>query len=392
MIECTDSVDNGLRQFRLDQTKGEALRLAQAFLDVPEYHDEGRLPAGNDPQGNPVLGPLAGIYASPFLHGFTRPGQIYEQGSRGTLAGIVVVQQQNGEEMPATYTALGLAFGLNCVWLYVDPPAQGVRSQTHEYLAYLKHLKYHAWVSQATGDPVKCDRTATMSSELPVTAVQVLDYGVDSAYLPAARFDIGTTGKLVLGLRCLNAFCEIGVESPQFVRLPNGVTRTAAGFRAIPPVRPERIGKRSSIKAWYDEQKLAIRDRQLYWRPSTVQAVITAEPAAATLDSVDYTNKWVRVATITISGELQDTSKYARWGFRPGSNFLEFQFADTAQRNKWRARIVHPDSSFKMWHYMERTVHFDVSVPPIVRFRWTGIDDGVWAPCGNACCKAADGT
>jgi hypothetical protein len=89
---------------------------------------------------------------------------------------------------------------------------------------------------------------------------------------------------------------------------------------------------------------------------------------------------------------LQDTSKYVRWGFRTGSNFLEFQYADTAQNNKWRARIIHSDGSFKQWHYMQRTVHFDVSVPPIVRFRWTGIDDGVWAPCGNACCKAADGT
>src|SRR5258705_3968769 len=80
MIDCVNRADSVAAAVSLKATDPEAMRLTKLFFEIPEYHDEGRLPAGRDAQGA-VLGPPAAIYASPFLNGFTRPAQINEQGN-----------------------------------------------------------------------------------------------------------------------------------------------------------------------------------------------------------------------------------------------------------------------------------------------------------------------
>ena len=386
MIACTDSVDSIFRQNRLDRTGAEAARLVKMFFDLPEYHDEGRLPAGRDSYGE-VLGPVTGIFASPFLHGFTRPAQIYEQGSRGTLAAIVVVQLQPREKIPQTYQQLQLIGGLNCIWLAVDPPAD---TSMRNAPAYLNNLHYRAYVSYPSGGKKECDRHSRMSEQqLPVTAVRNVMFPADSSYPAVARFDTDNSGNLILGFRCLNAFCEVGATSEGQVRMPDGLQHS--GNQSIAQWRPTRPTtasqeERETIKLWHDEQRLAIRDDKWIWRPTDVRARITPEPDAATLDSLDFNNRWRRVATVSIEGTVPEKSKYAGWGLRHGKNFVEYRHTD---RLKWQARIVHEDSTIVSWPYMKRVVHHDVAVPPITRFRWTGIDDGVWAPCGQACCKSA---
>jgi hypothetical protein len=391
LMACTDSVDSVYRVTTLNRTDAEASRLVKMFFDVPEYHDEGRLAAGNDSSGRPVLGPFAGIYASPFLHGFTRPAQIFEQGPRGTLAAIVIVEPRLGETIPATYSNLFLSAGMNCVWLAVDPPTRAVRNARDS--SYRLHLVYHAYVAHARSDTGICDRTVT-APELPVVAVTINHFDVDSVYQPVARFDTDANGNLLLGFRCLNAFCEVGAKEPAAVRTPDGLTRIPGPpepqWRSGGPTQDQR---RAVIKAWHDEQTLAIRDAAFYWRPSDVRATIRPVSEAATLDSADFIGKWVDVAKIEIRGEVPRESKYFGWGLRHGTNVVQFRHDPTDNRNAWKARII-SDSTFgrpitTRWPHMKRTVHFDVTVPPVVRFRWTGADDGVWAPCGNACCQAA---
>jgi hypothetical protein len=371
----------------LDRTGAEGMRLAKMFFDIPEYHDEGRLPAGRDPSGAAVLGPLAGIYASPFLQGFTRPSQIYEQGPRGTLAAIVVIELRDQERLPLTYTRLQLDSGMNCVWLAVDPPPPGVKKTER---AYLTNLKYRAYVSHPPSSSPSCDRNGSMSPELRVVAVQNDAFRTDGSYPGVARFDTDGSGNPVLGFRCLSAFCEIGVNRGADVRTPDGLTRTnldRVQWRTQ-PATTGKLGERKNIKAWHDEQTLAIRDSYFVWRPSKVRATIIPDTGAIALDSVDFEDRWVRVANISIEGTVPGGSKYARWGLRHGNNFVEFRYNRAG--GKWLAQIVWDDGSAKAWRNMKRTVHHDVTVPPIVRFRWTGADDGVWAPCGNACCNASD--
>lgn len=381
---CIEPADDKARSDRLDELNPESLRLTRMYFDVPEYHDEGRLPAGNDARGA-LLGPLAGIYASPFLHGFTRASQISEQSRPGVLAGIVVVQLNKWETtIPTSYQNLRLGVGVNCVWLYTT---NGVAFQ-----AFISHP-----------DPGKeCDRTVFVpggtppkanDGQLPVVAVRIRGYTREQAYPAAARFDTDINGNPILAFKCLDAFCEIGVQNHSQVRRTGGIVPPMPPQQdwTLPPnlqaeaaANPEKV-RVEVIKGWQDHQVLAIRDNNFVWRPSAVRATIVPDPALPGYDASSF-NQWRRVATIKIEGAVPTNSKYYRWGLRQGDN--EVWFRDSA--GIWKAEIRRAGQPATPWRYMKRTVHYDVSVPHIVRFRWTGADDGVWAPCGNACCKAQD--
>jgi hypothetical protein len=381
---CIEPVDDKARSDRLDELNSESLRLTRMYFDIPEYHDEGRLPAGAD-AGGALLGPLAGIYASPFLHGFTRPAQISEQGRPGVLAGIVVVQLNRWETtVPQSYRNLRLGVGVNCVWLYTTNGVQ--------FEAYVSHP-----------DPQKeCDRTVFVpggtppkanDGQLPVVAVRFRGFTRQEGYPGAARFGTRNNGDPILAFKCLDAFCEIGVQNHSEVSAPPGTVpptppqvewTLTPNLQAQAAANPEGVRVRV-IKGWQDQQVLAIRDNNFVWRPSAVRATIVPDPALPGYSASSF-NQWRRVATIKIDGAVPANSKYYRWGLRQGDNEVWFQGSGAI----WRAEIRRAGQPSTPWRYMKRTVHYDVSVPPIVRFRWTGADDGVWAPCGNACCKAAD--
>jgi hypothetical protein len=345
------------------------------YFDIPEYHDEGRLPAGNDASG-PLLGPVAGIYASPFLYGFTRRGQIIDQGVPGILAAIVVVNKEAWETMPTTYTNLRLTNGMNCVWLFV---------MGGNYVAFVTHpdpgTPCDRKAGRPGGPPAKPD-----DGRLPVVAVQ-RSVGEESDYPAVARFDTDRNGNPILAFKCLDAFCEVGPSREADVRTPIGLTRqdpSRAKWRLPNPLATQYEARTRGIKGWHDEQALAIRDNQFRWRPSQVWATIIPVSGAASYDSASFHRTWQHVATVKIAGQVPVTSKYYDWGLRKGDNEVWFQFDGGA----WNAEIRQGGVRTPL-RYMKRTIHYDISVPPIVRFRWTGADDGIWAPCGNACCKAA---
>ena len=384
MEVCINRRDSLTRDSAVAKTDAEALRLVKIFFEIPEFHDEGRLPATNDLSNHALLGPFAGIFASPFVHGFRRPGQIYEQGMPGLMAALIVVDSQKGDVMPESYKRLQLANGLNCIWLYLPPPAAG--STYNGVLT--KDLPFQAYVTHPPAGS-KCDRTVSLSAPLSVVPVQAA-MTADSTYPPFARFDVDSAGWPVFGFRCLNAFCEVGTSKGK-TRRPLDIP---PGGEANVNV-PETARKVSVIKGWHDEQVLAIRDQAGVWRQSGARAHITPEPAAANYDSASFDHKWQRVATLFIH-DLDRKSKYAVvWHLANGANEVWFQFdgkqwlaeirRDTTIANR-RVTLRHP------MRYMTRTPHYDVAVPADVRFRWASLDDGVWAPCGQACCKAGDGS
>ena len=381
MEACINTRDLLTRDSALAKTDAEALRLVKIFFEIPEFHDEGRLPAANDLSNHALLGPFAGIFASPFAHGFRRPGQIYEQGMPGLMAALIVVDSQKGDVIPQSYKRLQLANGLNCIWLYLPPPPAGASYDGTE----TKDLPFRAYVSHPSAGS-KCDRQAPVGEPLSVVSVQAAQLA-DSVYPPVARFDVDSLGWPVFGFRCLNAFCEFGT--------PKGKTRRPLD---IPPGNvpvSQELRKVSVIKGWHDEQVLAIRDQAGYWRQSGARAHITPEPAAANYDSASFDHQWRRVATLFIH-DLDRKSKYAVvWHLANGPNEVWFQFDGRQWQAEIRRDTVIGDRTVTLRHpmrYMTRTLHYDVAVPADVRFRWTGLDDGVWAPCGQACCKAADGS
>jgi len=376
---CVMRLDSASRATRLDMTRAAAMQLATMFFDIPEYHDEGRLAVDIERPGA-LLGPKLGIYASPFLGGFTRPAQIYEQGIPGTLAALVVVEGKPGDPVPASYSRLQLQTGLNCVYLYVDPPPAGATVPN-----YLAHLHYTARVALATGGT--CDRKAAAAVPTPLSVVPVKSkrFSRDEDVPAVARFDTDVSGSPIMSFRCLNAFCEIGVAAEKYVRTPDNLNRPNQSEAAWDP--PFGGDRKMIVKGWHDEQHLAVLGPDYNWHSSDVKALIEPDPKAAEYDSADFHDQWKTVGVIQIDAPLPATSKYYKWGLRQGRNKLEFRY--NSKKPVWEAHIVQPKTGVVVdWYRNERTPHFDMTVPAITRFRWTEADDGVWAPCGNACCKA----
>ena len=379
---CIDRADSVSRARRLELTRPEAMHLATMFFDIPEYHDEGRL-AIDVERPTHELGPVAGIYASPFLGGFTRPAQIYEQGLPGTLAALVTVDGNPGDPVPASYANLQLRTGMNCVYLYVDPPPAGMSNPD-----YLKNLHYTARVSHPNaGYP--CDRSAaTATPSLDVVSVRSKRFSKHDDYPAVARFDTDVTGVPIMSVRCLNAFCEIGVAAEKTVRTPGKLHRPNPDKAEWDPL----VGgdRKQIVKGWHDEQHLAMRGADHIWRASEVKALMRPDPAAADYDSADFEGHWKTVGTIEIFDDVPATSKYFKWGLKKGENVVQLRH-DPPPAN-WLVQMLPPKNARAVaWHFLLRTVHTDMTVPAIARFRWTAEDDGVWAPCGNACCKASGG-
>lgn len=379
LARCVRAADSTSRENRLIQTRAEGLRLASMFFEIPEYHDEGRLAKDREIPGA-ELGPEAGIYASPFLGGFTRPAQIYEQGIPGTFAALVVVDTKPGETIPLSYSRLQLQTGLNCVWLYVDPPPAGMTVPS-----YLKQLRYSARVSHPAGGNA-CDRNAAKTAPpLPVVAVRSKRFSNDADYPPVARFDTDRDGHPIMSFRCLNAFCEIGVAAERDVRTPDRLNRPDPNKAEWDPV----LGgdRKEIVKAWHDEQTLAVRGSDMIWHASEVKALLKPDSKAAEYDSADFHDHWKTVGTIELFEDVPATSKYFQWKLVKGDNEVQFRYDSPS--GKWQVRIVPHGKPAVPWNFIVRTLHYDVTVPAINRFRWTEEDDGIWAPCGNACCKAS---
>ena len=362
MIECVDQFDRINRTRALNRVSGDASRITRVFMEIPEFHDEGRLPAGNDVNLRPVLGPMAHIYASPGLGSFTRRAQIREHGIPGVLAAYVLVQVMPGEVLPGTYRRLHLQNGMNCVYLYL-PDANPA-------------TQYRAYVTRADAN-LSCRPPVLPLQPLSVVAVHNDTFNNSDDYPPVARFDVDQQGRPVLAFKCLDAFCEIGA-TPATVRTPSGL-----------PANAQSLPRQLVIKGWHDEQNLAVRGTDNIWRPSNLNGTITPEDNAAQLDAKDFDQTWHHVANLTIRGAVTGT-KYAGWGLSVGVNEIWLTHESTG----WKAQIRGPGSTSDMWRTwtnVQRMVHRDFGVPATARFRWTAGDDGIWIPCGNACCRA-DGT
>lgn len=360
---CVEAIDSARQYTALKQIAPTADSLAMAVFRIPEYHDEGRLPiAGN------LLGPMAFIYASPFLGTFTRKAQIFEHGVPGILAAIVVVE--DAVSMPPEYAALHLTNGTNCVWLR----ARGA-DPTAAYEAYVTHVP----------NTEPCDHTGTRFGPLDVVEVSDPRFRFSESYPPVARFDEDRDRRPVLAFKCLVAFCEVGSGLT-----PAKQRRSKVHPNPVPPGTP----RQKIIKGWHDEQQLAERAGGM-WRGSGIWASIIPDTGISNYDSVMFENVWVPAARIVIHNPLPATHKYYAWGLRRGDNFVGVQFDVAANQwlmgifpNQFDAPMPGARVPRKRWRVVDRMLHRDAAVPATARFRFTLADDGVWVPCGNACCKS----
>jgi hypothetical protein len=320
----------------------EIERLGSIPWDIPEYHDEQRLSDGD--QG---FGPVANIYASPHLDGFKHVSQIADQRPPGLLVAVVVVDADAGARLPATYTRLGLRPRVNCLWLAFERGDPG--------------RPWRGRISPSTQNGT-CSRSEP-TSNLAVERTPVSGFPEHADYPPVGRFSEAEDGQPLLGVKCLNAWCEFGP--------PN--------FRPKPPGHPNR-SRQGRIKGWHDEQLLAIRTDAGVLVPG-VRAALIPDSNLVRRGEGDFLNQWVPVATLYFPAD--PGPKYSRWGLSKGENLLEL----TDSAGVWRARITPEGGTPRKWLRVKRTPHDDAIVPGTARFRWTRSDDGVWVPCGQACCR-----
>ncbi len=192
-------------------------------------------------------------------------------------------------------------------------------------------------------------------------------------YPAVARFGESAAGNPLIGVRCLNAWCEMG----------------AGTFDLRPPL-PVTFGDyspRATIKGWHDEQILSIRrltpvPRFVPTSPPLRAALVPREGVEA-LSPADFSAGWQRVAELYLETAPPTGSKYASWGLQRGKNSIDLrQFAWG-----WTVRMTPPaPGAPRVWRVVARDVHLDAGIPGTARFRWTTGDDGMWVPCGQSCC------
>lgn len=347
---CVDSTDLA-RRSHYRALQPDYSRLMMTHTMIPEYHDEQRL---SDGAGG--LGPKVNLYASPNLGGFKQLWQFTEHGARGILVGHIFVDPLAGETIPATYAALGLARrGLYCLWLARPAGAPS----------------YRAFVRRTNNQGVCADTMPATS-----LSVQISDQGdVDSLYPPVARFSESAEGKPLLGVRCLNAWCEIG-EPPYTLRNPLPVTMGAA-----------TSDYRARIKGWHDEQILSTRNpanRRTFIPTSApaLRAALVPRPGVEWLSTADFSTGWKDVGDLYLEQDPPAGSKYARWGLKMGKNAVALRFHNSA----WSVRLISASDGMHFWRLTQRDFHPDAAIPGTARFRWTIGDDGLWLPCGMSCC------
>jgi hypothetical protein len=364
--DCAHIQDLKVKKQVMAMVRSELRRLGEVAMDIPEFHDEQRL-AGDAANS---LGPLAGVYASPYLGQFTQPWQMRGQGTPGVLAGLIVVVQQDNESLPQSYKDLKFQFGVNCI--YLEAKAGG----------------YDAWVVQPEVDQPCRDETGnvTLPAGLLPLQVNIRQTGFSqSDMIPAARFLEDTQGRTVFGLPCLRAWCEVGI--PGFT----SVQRTYCDwFTGNVPAVPCPTNREGVIPSWYDEQRLENRSGTT-WTASDIRGAIVPQPGIADHPASFFRDVLIHVANVYISDHPAVNGKLWKRGLRKGENKIELTHS-TAQG--WHYKVTaqtYPLNAqqrlqLKPWRVLGPHKHYDAPVPGTTRWRFTVADPGIWGPCGGLCC------
>jgi hypothetical protein len=357
--------DSLRRDSAAKRVSATAAHLGSLILDIPEYHDEQRFRDGAG------LGPMAYVFASPYLGGFNHINQVNAHGTYGMLVAVLWVDPPGGGgSLPQLYLNLKLSPGVNCAYLaHTGPnPASG-------WSAYM--------VPGTVGQP--CPRPTVPGQRLPARRTPPGTEILSEDYPAVARFGEDFAGSPTVGVRCLIGWCEIGGGAllPQ-----KPVSHT--GFAYLMARREGRV------RGWHDDQVLSVMNAAGSLVP-TIRATVTPVPGLERMGVQHFTQQWVRVATIWLASNPAGT-KYGMptaampktWGMHGGLNALELAFAN----GKWEAQItqVGPNGTINPGTPTTRLIvaqmpHMDLLVPGTARFRWRMNDEAVWVRCDQGCCQ-----
>jgi hypothetical protein len=357
---CAFAQDELLRTRMHNIAKDAALQLATMHLKIPEYHDQQRLRSSAG-----TLGPVAGIFLSPFLTDISNPYVIRAHRQRpGMLVAFVVVMRDSTEVLPPTYQALGLTWGMNCIWLQ---DSVGMR-------AYASHPK-----------PDQPCRPVTPAELIPLSVDRLPIPRPKPDNAPGARFTDDDNGNPLLGVPCYDGWCDIG-PAPGFPRRSNASQAHLANKPGYYVTADGPWPRRETqSKGWYDEQFLEIVDAAFNWRETNVRITIVPRRRVNDLPSTWFVDTWRHVSDIHLSSAPPTSSKFSGI-YYSGWNKVELM-NDVRTGSGWKYRIRSPGQIPYIMYVTHVDLHQDAPVPGTARWRYSMGDPGEWGPCDeNACC------
>jgi hypothetical protein len=346
-----------LRASRIAQLRAE--NLLDLHWSIQEYHDQQRLRS----ETGTAFGPVASIYAVPQIGGYEHLHQFDAHGTRGALVAYLVVDAPS--PLPSSYTRLNLQVGVNCVWL-----AHAGANATTGWSGY---------VTPASAQNT-CERSGPLPAKLDVHRGKPAPSSIKHPVPAAARFgegtlpDPGSGGTFVqplLGVPCLNAWCEMGPAG-----FSDGSEVPASAFQSLGSGARER-----EIKGWYDDQWLSDDvTHQPLLRAAMIPQMNIEKHGASDFEDP----RGVHVATIYLFASPPAGSGLDRWGLKAGRNFIYVKVSGGV----WESYLTWPGSGSakKNWK-VDRNEHYDEVVPGTARFHWSDSPNSGCTPCGLACCE-----
>ena len=113
---------------------------------------------------------------------------------------------------------------------------------------------------------------------------------------------------------------------------------------------------------------------------------------------VDWFSEWRFVASIMLDTDPAVGTKYAQWGLRRGENAIFMRLSGSS----WQMARIDPFAAHQVLRGLipftppkqilktHRMPHHDAGVPGTAPWRFASMDDGLWVPCGQACCRVDD--
>ena len=360
--------------------------------NIPEFHDCQRVIVDDT-----TYGPLMAVFAARDLA--ERTFSEREVPSL-TYAAAEIVNHSSD----FAYAPLGIGPMFNCLYIF-RRPGTALRAK----------MVHVGSTEKDCAAPVNPD--AIPGKELRVRETLKDKYD-SSAIPPVARWDWDDTHKeQYIGLRCGNAWCEVGRPreggKPDFVSSPPDLDPGTG-----PIDGPSRV---RAIKGWYDEQHLAV-ENGLTVRPGRVVASVFPDPDLKSRDSADYHHRWQTVSHVAFKGHssLYKTKfnfdnvppavplhRMNRISMCFGRAFdcnvpvlsLEPGLINSCSKQKlfeslavprWWARIesmVGAPSDRTIYKCVVRRVHKGFNIPATVRWRWLADDETEWHYCPDGCCE-----
>ena len=315
------------------------------------------------------------------------------------------------------YVPLGIGPNFNCLYLYFKADGK-LRAK----IVHVNTLDEYEHACLTAVDP-----NQAVGKELAV-ARSAANFGKDQtpagSYPSVARWDADSTGKQYIGIRCLDAWCEIGEPTAgTFSPTPSYTVSSAASLGEKRVVQ---------VKGWYDEQILAAPGAggAANLRPSGLRGTVIPAPSLDAETRASLTGSaaanttggdpWKLVAYVAIRDLANDQAAVAyyrkKFGFEPAQmgpletlNQMHYCYG-TRQDCKVPSDEATCDNLWQTWFYEVKRVWVKIvavtgsakylcitrrghptTVPATARWRWILGDDTIWTACVQGCCQTEAG-